>query len=159
MTRRSRSEARSASEGAPRDLTCASESVSASFIFSPWFILRHQTQASVQLLVPSFSHQVCPIVRLWIQLHPGPQVLVQVLVFRSLSSVSAVRTRKHEPGSPGLTLQISILLLVLMCGLLQELIPVILLSCRIENLEVSRFKLHSRGDFPNTPTRCSVKCL
>jgi hypothetical protein len=45
------------------------------------------------------------------------------------------------------------------CGLLQELIPVILLSHWIKRLEDSWFKLLSHGDFLNTPTRCSVKYL
>jgi hypothetical protein len=45
------------------------------------------------------------------------------------------------------------------CGLLQELIPVILLSHRIKRLEVSWFKSLSHGGFSNAPTRCLVKCL
>jgi hypothetical protein len=37
--------------------------------------------------------------------------------------------------------------------------PVLLLSRWIKRLEESWFKSLSRGDFPNAPTRCSVKCL
>jgi hypothetical protein len=37
--------------------------------------------------------------------------------------------------------------------------PVLFLSHRIKRLEDSWFKSHSHGGFPNTSTRCSVKCL
>jgi hypothetical protein len=44
------------------------------------------------------------------------------------------------------------------CGLLQVEAGLIL-SYRIKKLEVSEFLSFSRGGSPNTPTRCSVKCL
>jgi hypothetical protein len=37
--------------------------------------------------------------------------------------------------------------------------PVLLLSCRIEKLKVLQFESVSRGDFPNAPSRCLVKCM
>jgi hypothetical protein len=43
--------------------------------------------------------------------------------------------------------------------LLQELVPIFVLSHRIKRLKDLWFKLLSRGNFLNTPTRCSVKCL
>jgi hypothetical protein len=42
--------------------------------------------------------------------------------------------------------------------LLQELVLVCLLSCRIKKLEESWSKSFSSGSFLNTPTRCSMKC-
>jgi hypothetical protein len=48
---------------------------------------------------------------------------------------------------------------VFSCGLLQELVLVSFLSHRIKRLEYSWFKSHFCVDFPNAPTRCSVKCL
>jgi hypothetical protein len=44
-------------------------------------------------------------------------------------------------------------------GLLQEFIPVILLSYRIKKLEVFGFKLLSHGGSLNTPARFSVKYM
>jgi hypothetical protein len=37
--------------------------------------------------------------------------------------------------------------------------PVLFLNCWIEKLKVLLFKLVTYGDFLNTPSRCSVKCL
>jgi hypothetical protein len=45
------------------------------------------------------------------------------------------------------------------CELLQELIPVILLSRRIKRIDDSWFKMCSHGDLPNTPIRCTIKYL
>jgi hypothetical protein len=45
------------------------------------------------------------------------------------------------------------------CELLQKLFAVLISSHRTKRLEDSWFKSLSCGNFPNTPTRCSVKCL
>jgi hypothetical protein len=78
---------------------------------------------------------------------------------RSLESFFSFGQYRLIAPSARLAPIISALLQVLLYGVLQNLIPALLLSYRIKKLEDLWSKSFFRGHFAKTHTRCSVKCL
>jgi hypothetical protein len=84
---------------------------------------------------------------------------------RCCSSAESIKAPENcfSHVAPGLVLFFLVLIIFscvccsTLCGLLQDLILVLLLSYWIKRLEDPCFKLLSCGDFINTPTRCSMK--